>query len=300
MYSSTLTNIEISTLVTQIHENKFDLDAPYQRDIVWDAAKQSLFINSILKGIIPSPLIFVLNNNGLRTVIDGKQRITSILRFMRDEIPVELDDEIIYNNNIPLDINITNNTRVMDDREKTRFSNINLNCVTYQNISYEDQLLIFNRIQKGVQISSADLLKASAKNKNSSNTLNEFYSSLVNILGKYTCNTTKEKNNHIILITNIMYMIKFDSLKTYTKSDRILAIHNYEDVINETDILIRKIFPTINKSNKKLCNYMLYPYIYCVYKYDLHLDVDDYYDTVKEYKGKKDYKSILNNILFPN
>ena len=299
MYVSTLTNIEISTLYTQISEDKFDLDAPYQRDIVWDASKQSLFINSILKGIVPSPLIFASYNNS-KVVIDGKQRITSIIRFRRNEISVELDDEILYYSCLPLDVNLSKNARIMNDKEKTIFGNINLNCVTYKDISYEDQLLIFNRIQKGVQISSADLLKASAPNQNASYTLNEFYESLTDVLGKYTGNTPKEKNNHIIVITNIMYMIKYDSLKTYTKADRIIAVQNYEDILDETSNLINKVFPLINKSDKKLCNYMLYPYIYTVFKHDLKLNVDDYYDTVKEYKGKKDFKSIYKNILFPD
>lgn len=308
-YVSTLTNIEISTLFTQVNEDKFDLDAPYQREIVWDMNKQTLFINSIMRGIIPSPLIFV-SNDDKKTVIDGKQRITSIIRFKRNEIPVHLfssnivgnkGEETVYYDTIPLDITVNKDARIMTDKERNRFNNTNLNCVTYQDITYEDQLLIFNRIQNGVQISSADLLKASALNESSNHVLNNFYESMLDSLGKYTGNTNKEKNNHIIVVTNIMYMIKYDSLKMYGKSDRILAVQECfnDDLINKTKELITKVFPTINQYDKKLCNYMLYPYLYAVYKHNIKLNVNDYYDAVKDYKGKKDYKSIYNNLLNP-
>lgn len=305
MYKSTLTNIEISTLFTQINEDKFDLDAPYQREIVWDMNKQILFINSILRGIIPSPLIFV-STDDKKIVVDGKQRITSIVRFKRNEIPVNtLEEETVYYDTIPLDISVSRDARIMTDKERTRFNNTNLNCVTYQDITYQDQLLIFNRIQNGVHISSADLLKASAPNESINHMLNNFYESMIDILGKYTGNTNKEKNNHIIVVTNIMYMIKCDSLKAYSKSDRILAVQDEKglpinDLVDKTRTLITKVFPVLNQSDKKLCNYMLYPLIYCVYKHNIKICVDEYYNAVKDYVGKKDYRSIYNNLLNPN
>lgn len=306
MYVSTLTNIEISTLFTQINEEKFDLDSPYQRDIVWDTSKQSLFINSIMKGIIPSPLIFASNDdNGIRTVIDGKQRITSIVRFKRNEIPVHITgnnlSETIYYDLIPLDNSIKKDSRIMSNQEKSRFNNTNLNCVTYQGISYEDQLLIFNRIQNGVCISSADLLKASAKNESSNNRLNKFYEELEPVIGaKYSNNSNKEKNNHIILITNIMYMVKNKKLKTYTKADRIIAVQNCEDVLEQVSELIKNVFAILNLSDKKLCNYMLYPYIYYFFNFGKLLDVDKYYKQVKAYTGKKEFKNIYDNVIFPS
>lgn len=304
MYVSTLTNIEISTLFNLVGESKFDLDAPYQRDIVWDVSKQSLFINSIMKGIIPSPLIFVSNDDaGTRTVVDGKQRITSIIRFKRNEIPVILLDNpanpiTLYYDTVPLDNSISRDTQTMTDRERSRFNNTNLNCVTYQGISYEDQLLIFNRIQNGISISSPDLLKAAAKDETSNNILNQLYDRLEPIIGsKYTNNSNKEKNNHILVVTNIMYMIKYNKLKTYTKADRILAVQNYESIIDQVGSLVKDVFTELNKSDKKLCNYMLYPYVYYYYKTGKLLDVDKYHADVKAYQGKKEFMYIYKNVI---
>lgn len=306
MYNSQSTTIDIETLTTQILVLKrFNLDAAYQRGIVWDDAKQSLFINSVVIGIIPTPLIFVDNANntqGTKTVIDGKQRITSILRFVNNEIYCELNDKKIYYDKIPLSNNIDFvNYRVMNDIEKSKFKNTNLNCITYLNIRYEDELLIFNRIQNGAPISDGDLLIASVKNETSNISLNSFYESLVNVIGKYNNNNTKEKNNHVILITNIMYMVYFDKLKNYTKADRILAIDKYEE---NTDLLrdmvntiIIDVFTHLNKSDKKLCNYMLYPYIYHRYKSDKLIEnINEYILNIKNNVTKKEYKNVYDFI----
>lgn len=299
-FNSNITTIDIETLHTQITVLKrYDLNAPYQRDIVWNEKKQSLFVNSIIVGIVPTPLIFTDKgpNEGGRTVIDGKQRVTSIMRFKNNEIGCEFNDSIIYYDKLPLSSDVNYKYRILSDDEKTSFNRSNLNCVTYYNLSYEDELLIFNRIQNGVAMSSSDLLKASAKDENSNLVLNKFYESLVGVLGKYSNNSNKEKSNHIILITNVMYMIKYNKLKTFREADRTLVIKEYHDVLDKTANLINDIFPWLNRNPTKLCNYMLYPVIYHRYKTARYINnLDDFIKSVKDNNVKKDYLSIYKHI----
>lgn len=86
---------------------KYNFDPPYQRLSVWSDEKQSYFIDSIMKNF-PVPPIFLrqmIDDTTGKTsyeVIDGKQRLTSITRFIENEIPVaneypveELDNEIL-------------------------------------------------------------------------------------------------------------------------------------------------------------------------------------------------------------
>ncbi|OYW70573.1 MAG: hypothetical protein B7Z37_30340, partial [Verrucomicrobia bacterium 12-59-8] len=80
--------------------NKYDFDPPYQRMSVWTEEKQSFFIDSILRNF-PIPPVFLQqkidNNSGKTTyeLIDGKQRLTAIVKFIRGEIACssELADE---------------------------------------------------------------------------------------------------------------------------------------------------------------------------------------------------------------
>jgi uncharacterized protein with ParB-like and HNH nuclease domain len=76
--------------------NKFNLDPEYQRKSVWSDEQQSLLIDSILKNI-PIPPIFLrehIDKQGKTSfeVIDGKQRLTSIFRFIDNEISTIDDD----------------------------------------------------------------------------------------------------------------------------------------------------------------------------------------------------------------
>ena len=70
---------------------KYNFDPAYQRKSVWSDEKQSFFIDSILKNF-PMPPIFLhqkINDDTGKTIydiIDGKQRLTSIIRFLNNEI----------------------------------------------------------------------------------------------------------------------------------------------------------------------------------------------------------------------
>jgi len=58
----------------------------FQRDVVWSTANQTRFIDSLLKQLpIPSMCISLDYKNGNRLVIDGLQRMSSIIRFLKDD-----------------------------------------------------------------------------------------------------------------------------------------------------------------------------------------------------------------------
>ncbi|MBW3530528.1 DUF262 domain-containing protein [Shewanella sp. NKUCC06_TVS] len=76
--------------------NKFNMTPSYQRHSVWSSEQQSLLVDSILKNI-PIPPIFLrehIDKQGKTTfeVIDGKQRLTSIFKFIDNEIATADDD----------------------------------------------------------------------------------------------------------------------------------------------------------------------------------------------------------------
>lgn len=86
------TTISIASFHEQNQLKKFNYDPPYQRRSVWSDEKQSYFIDSILRNF-PIPPIFLHRKINVDTgkthfdVIDGKQRLTAIARFIGNEIP---------------------------------------------------------------------------------------------------------------------------------------------------------------------------------------------------------------------
>ncbi len=77
----------ISTLLSKWKKGQISLQPKFQRHYVWDKKKASALIESILLGF-PLPLIYLSEDEeGILTVIDGQQRLTSIFSFIDDRFP---------------------------------------------------------------------------------------------------------------------------------------------------------------------------------------------------------------------
>ena len=72
-------------------KSRIEVDDEFQRGLVWSPAQQALLIDSILRGF-DVPKIFLRKlpdgSPSLFSVIDGKQRLTAIWRFLNDELPL--------------------------------------------------------------------------------------------------------------------------------------------------------------------------------------------------------------------
>ena len=76
----------ISTIMELIKDGDLEVSPSFQRHFVWDRTRQSKLIESILLGL-PLPSIYLSQySDGRLTIVDGLQRITTIQRFMNDEL----------------------------------------------------------------------------------------------------------------------------------------------------------------------------------------------------------------------
>jgi hypothetical protein len=78
-------NWTIGTFANKATKNELDTDPIYQREFVWSNPACQMLINSILMGIpLPSVILHETVTDGRQKyqIIDGKQRITSLLRFI--------------------------------------------------------------------------------------------------------------------------------------------------------------------------------------------------------------------------
>lgn len=71
------------------NNNRLELKPDFQRNEVWSRAAQIMLIDTIIKGI-PIPKIYIKsvmhNGNTYRVVIDGQQRLTAILKFVKNKL----------------------------------------------------------------------------------------------------------------------------------------------------------------------------------------------------------------------
>lgn len=69
-----------------------DLDPPYQRRSVWNQDYKDYFIDTVLNGL-PAPAIFIyqeITPEGVSkvSIVDGKQRLSTLFEFAKDEFPI--------------------------------------------------------------------------------------------------------------------------------------------------------------------------------------------------------------------
>lgn len=120
----------------------------FQREFVYSLADQVAVILTILEGAPLNCVYFSVNTDGTFEVIDGQQRILSILHFIAGDFSVEWNGETLYWHNLPADL-----------KEKVLSYDL---LTTYTCEGGEsDKLNWFRRINTaGVELNNQELLNA--------------------------------------------------------------------------------------------------------------------------------------------
>ncbi|CAE6420576.1 unnamed protein product [Rhizoctonia solani] len=147
-------------LYNQIQEGVISLEADYQRDVVWNDTKQSNLIDSIYKDYFIPPVLFAkrLTEDGeeVKVCIDGKQRLTSIHRFMDGYIPLKVDGKSWFYQRRGKQPS----KRVIPDGWKKQFASKQLIVVEFVELSEATERDIFQRVQLGMALNEAEKHKA--------------------------------------------------------------------------------------------------------------------------------------------
>lgn len=79
-------DMSLETVAAMVESQAIDTQPAYQRRERWSTLRQSALIESFLLNIPVPPVYLAEEAYGKYTVIDGKQRLTTITRFMRDKL----------------------------------------------------------------------------------------------------------------------------------------------------------------------------------------------------------------------
>jgi hypothetical protein len=142
-----------------IDQKRIDLDPPYQRETgVWSPEKQALFIDSVINNFdIPKIYIHDLRSRKepiAFSVIDGKQRLHCIWRFMANNFPLSKD--FVYfgeEENPPVKGAYFSD---FSDAWKERFRARSLDIVLVQNAEEDDIEELFSRLNNGEALNAAE------------------------------------------------------------------------------------------------------------------------------------------------
>ena len=141
------------SLVDLVERGDLDLNPPYQRGLVWSLEQKKALISTILSGLnIPSLYIRQFDDQRegpWQEVVDGKQRLSTLIAFMRDEFTYA-GQAFSEWRSVDQDI----------------FRNTFISAVTLYDVSDEDALTIYERINfNGTpQVAGDDILRFMADN----------------------------------------------------------------------------------------------------------------------------------------
>jgi hypothetical protein len=126
------TSVPIEELLSEVTSTKFLLRPSYQRQEKINVQKASSIIESILLGIYLPPIFIFKTNDGTKEVVDGQQRLLSILGYLGKPYKNE-DGKITYskNNNFGLKA-----LKIMPELHNKKYSSIDP--------SYKDKILDFD------------------------------------------------------------------------------------------------------------------------------------------------------------
>lgn len=151
---------ETDSILEMVEKGVIDLNPEYQRDVVWDDGRASALVGSFLMGFYVPPVIFnvVVGADGQKSYIcvDGKQRITSICKFMNGEISVKdrNGEKWWYTNNGK------GKKKVLPPKTKAVFKETPLVCYEYHGLNAIVEEAMFQLVQRGLPLTPAEKMRA--------------------------------------------------------------------------------------------------------------------------------------------
>lgn len=229
-----------SIAIAEFWENeqlkKYNYEPPYQRLSVWSEEKQSFFIDSLLRNY-PVPPIFlhkkIDDSTGKQTfnIIDGKQRLTSIKRFINNEISAisdNVEDKLsgIYFDDLD---------KLDSGKYKKLFWRYELQI---QYIDTEDERIIdslFDRLNRnGEKLNGQELRQAKYHDSNLLNLVDEL--SNINFLKKLTENYDLLRMEDKEFISELL----FETIENKPLSANQKILDDYYVKYKDIEVLVNK------------------------------------------------------------
>ena len=245
------TSITISNFYEQYQLKKYRLDPPYQRDMnVWNMEQKSFLIDTIFKNF-PIPPIFLEQKINPETgitnydVIDGKQRLSTIIGFINNEIPLpkEFGNDIYGNKRLNgLFFNEIKKIAKEDEEIKTFVADFWAYSISIEYIENPDVKIvdnIFDRLNReGSRLNAQELRKA------------QYYDTLLyndiiyyrndKFIKELTAKLHKNRLEDVGFITELFLMTIKDSI--------------YDGNENEIDKVFAEVVETYDAKKSKIIN----------------------------------------------
>lgn len=154
----------IDFLVNKWNEGLINTELDCQRAEVWNDSRQQNMWDTVLRGQIIPEIHAIINSEGNRIweVVDGKQRLTTLVGIINNQIP--LKKSAAKTDMLPLFSHMKKNILFFEELPEAIQKNIlriQIRICEYENISSSGMLTLFHKLNAGVSLGEFDRLIAS-------------------------------------------------------------------------------------------------------------------------------------------
>lgn len=148
-------------LAKMAKKGTINFDNSVQRGYVWDAARKSLLIHSMLVGY-PIPPLYAAKNDNTYDMLDGKQRTSSICNFLADAYPLSDVPEVEQEDGTVIDISGKLFSELTEELQDAILS-YTLTVYYFDGITEDEVAEMFYRLNNGKAMTAIELTRVKAK-----------------------------------------------------------------------------------------------------------------------------------------
>lgn len=207
----------VRSFIDEIDHDLIVIDPDWQRGVVWTLEQKQCLIDSILKGM-PFGSLMVWVHDGEKTMVDGKQRTTTLAGFVKGEFTVDRQT-----------------FQEMAQREQQTVLNTYVHVLMIEEATEHDIVDIFDRINSGKQLSDGERI---ASQKEVSNVVSLVYDTLLDPNGRLSKEweqvfgkIKEQKRKNEFTNTVPLFMSSLFGLSAYTTSYPLLKRNGLNNTV---------------------------------------------------------------------
>ncbi len=228
----------VKQIVKMINNGKISFENSVQRGYVWNKSRQSLLISSLILNYPVPPIYAKKGEDGIYDMLDGKQRLTTIKKFLNNEFALEglpFITAVINGEEIEIDLNGYKYEDLPNDI-RDDLDSVTLTIYYYDSITDDEVAEMFFRLNYGVPMSATNLTRVRALSK-----------AIITELGNHSIFSQALTKKALEAYTNEDMVIK----AAYLMSDHDnLETKNIQTWISETELdskLKNKIYCSLSR-----------------------------------------------------
>jgi len=254
-------NIDVETLRSKYYRHQINLDAAFQRGEVWNVGRKKKLIDTMLREWPIPPVQFLILTDGSFEVLDGLQRITTIISFLKGEIKIDasirpsseeigkLDGMTFYD----IEKKVKDNFCIERDffsKIYNRILNISISVYQIYEATPEEIAELFERFNSPMLLNTVEKRNAFfGITRNQINDLKVEFESLG--ASKDTIGFSNIRGSYEDIIAKICYSLDFPPVNKKIVSDDLLNLYrsNYEftnETLNAVECAMKTLMTSIH------------------------------------------------------